>query len=166
MNHTTRSFFLLASLFVASQNAIAAQDAQATALIRQAAAALQQQPDQTVRLLQRLGQRGPLVPDARVLMAESYLRLNRLEQAQQEVDLLQKTAADRADVQRLLGDLASRRADWKAAEGHYARAVALQPQNPDLHLRLGQSRQSLGQETAADQSFARYRALTTFRPIH
>ena len=156
------SLFLLSFVGLGGVHIAQAGESQTAVWTKQAqVAAAHQQPQQAIRLLQRTRQHEALSTEAQLLMAESLLRLNRLDEAQREAEQLEKSAPDRAEVQELLGDLNARQQDWGRAKQHYTRAVAAQPQNADLHLRLGQALQSLGDNTAADQSFARYQALTS-----
>lgn len=120
-----------------------------------------------VRALERLQFQDQLPHALRVKLVEAYLRLDRIQDAHAQVELLDLQSERRTgrhtsneELVMLRARIAARKGDWPAVRDLYRALTARSPANAEAHLFLGQALQALGESTSAEEAFSRYAELT------
>jgi tetratricopeptide (TPR) repeat protein len=114
---------------------------------------------EAVSAMERLRFQGQLTEEQRLTLAQTYLRLGRLDEAKTEAELVDE-AIGGTDLLMLRAALAARGGEWSEARDLYTQVTQSDPSNAQAHLLLGQALQNLGDEAAADAAFAGYVDLT------
>jgi tetratricopeptide (TPR) repeat protein len=91
----------------------------------------------------------PTYLSARVTLGRALLELDKLDDAERELDFVARHAPENRGAVRGLGDICRRRGDLGAALAHYRRALALTQYDPDLDHTVAELAQQLGQPVAA-----------------
>ena len=112
-----------------------------------------------VSALERLRFQRALTDEQHLELAQTYLRLGRLEEAKSEAARVDPGKGG-TELLMLRGALARREEDWSQARDLYTEVTERDPSHAEAYLSLGQALGNLGDEPAADAAFAIYDKLT------
>jgi tetratricopeptide (TPR) repeat protein len=105
---------------------------------------------------QKAKQKQQLSDNGELELLQSYIVLERFEDAVALMTELEARMAHRPDYIELRGDCFVMLGDHELALRAYQSAVELDPENPDLYLKLGQLHSLLGDSESSEMSFDAY----------